>query len=83
VKESFVLFWWIGVNHNGDVVNVDSTSSDVGGNKRVYFSAGQRSKVASAHCLRQVTMQFNAWYTSGNQSGSELARTMLCACKHQ
>jgi hypothetical protein len=56
VKESFVLFWWIGVNNDCDVVNVNSTSSNVGGNKSVYFSAGQCSKVASANCLRQVTV---------------------------
>ena len=78
-----MLFWWIGVNNNGDVVNVDSTSSDVGSNKSVYFSAGQCSKVASANCLRQVAVQLNAWYTSGNQSSGELARTMLCACEHK
>jgi hypothetical protein len=51
VKESFVFFWWIGVNDNCNVVNVNSASSNVCCDERVYFSAGQCSKVPCTNSL--------------------------------
>jgi hypothetical protein len=38
VEESFVLFWRICVNNDGNVVNVDSASSNVCCNEGVYFA---------------------------------------------
>jgi hypothetical protein len=39
VKECLVLFWWIGVNDECNVVYVNAASSNVGSNKCVDFSA--------------------------------------------
>jgi hypothetical protein len=38
VKKCFVLLWWIGVNHQRNVIDVNSTRSDIGCDQCVNFA---------------------------------------------
>jgi hypothetical protein len=83
VKESLVLFWWIGMDNKSNVINVNTACCDVCCDKCVCFSTREGCQVTCANILRQVTVQFNARNSSLNECFSELARTVLCACENQ
>ena len=69
----------IRVDHECDVVDMDSACGDVGRNEGVDLAAGESCEVARAHRLREVTVQLDRRNAGLDERGGELARTVLGA----
>jgi hypothetical protein len=76
-----VLFWWICVNDQSNVVNVNTASGNVGSDQSVGASRGESRQVTSASSLRQVAVQFNARNASFHELFCKASSAVLGACK--
>jgi hypothetical protein len=67
VKVGLVFHWGVDVNDQVNVVDVDTTSGNVGGNQNLHCTLAKGRKVAVSSWLGQVSMEVH----SGNTSVSE------------
>lgn len=79
VEESLRLCRWVGMNDDGDIVDVNSASSDVRRNKCVGDTGRERRQVAGTFGLRQVTVQFDGRNAGLHQLFREAAGAVLRA----
>src|SRR5699024_4081490 len=75
VQVGLVLDRRVGVHDEVDVVDVDATGGDVGGDEHGGGAVGERREVARTGVLRQVAVQFDR----GDAARVELARKTLRA----
>ena len=83
VKKGLVLGRGIDVDDQGDVVDVDAASGDVGRDQHADFAAAEVGEVALASALRQVAVQFDCGDACGAQLLGELLGAVLGAHEEQ
>jgi hypothetical protein len=59
-----VFHWGVDVNDQVDVVDVDATSGDVGGNQNLHRTLAKGRKVAVSSGLGQVSVEVHSRNTS-------------------
>ena len=72
----------VGVKHQGHIVDVDTTGSDVGGHEGGCRAVREGGEVALAGVLRQVAVQVDSTDAHGRELGGQLASAVLGAGEH-
>lgn len=74
-----VLHWWIGMNDEHHIIDVNATGSDVSRDQRHGSSIGERREVTHSNGLGQVAVHLDGRNSGGNELLGEFLRSVLCA----
>jgi len=83
MQESLVFGRWIDVNDESDVIDVNSTSGDVGGHHHEYLTGCEGFEILGADVLRQVAVQVDARDAVLRQLERDLLGGMLGTSEQQ
>ena len=76
-----VLHWWIGMNDEHHIIDVDATGGDVSCDQRNGSSIGERCEVTHTNGLGQVAVHLDGRNSGGNELLCEFLRSVLGAGK--